>query len=471
MLAVHPAAEVAANQVTDPYRLAPPEHDAVYRTLMASRVAGKLCAILRATQPAADWPEVLSAVVVQTHYKPFDRGRVVAEVVTQGRRSHTDRVGRFLYLDIYADPDRARKEHATAMGQFDHQRSDRPPVLLDNWRAVGWWLPDGPNLEAIGFCFDQREYNRFLAEQGLAAVEGDAALPRLIRYVPRHRALFRGEPRKPGGPGFYIKCYERGKDEIAAANLACLTAAYEHGRLAFRPPRMLFHNSERRAVGMDEVAGVTLTELMTGAHGDAFARVGSALASLHGSGSRLNRTAHWTPSGEIKALKRAMADITHALPPLAEPIEALIEDIGRRASGLDFEGSATLHGNLFGDQILVDAEHIGIVDWDDLAVGDPLYDVGRLIAHLIYLAAAPERGSPSDALLPAQAMLHSYQQKTGRKVDSSRLRWQIAVALLMRAKISGLRKLSPGWTGGVACAVREARQILMNDSAWLPRRI
>jgi len=470
MLAVNPAA-VAADQVTaDPYRLAPPEHDAVYRTLMASRVAGKLCAILRAAQRAADWPEVLSAVVVQTHYKPFDRGRVVAEVVTQGSRSHTDRVARFLYLDIYSDPGRARKEHASAMGQFDQQRNDRPPLLLDNdWHAVGWWLPGGPNLEAIDFCFDQREYNQFLAEQGLAAVEGDAALPRLIRYVPRHRALFRGEPRKPGGPGFYIKCYEPGKDATAAANLTCLTAAYEQGRLAFRPPRMLFHNSERRAVGMGEVPGVMLTELMMGAHGDAFARVGCALASLHG--SRFCRAPIWTPSGEMMALNRAMAHITQALPPLAEPIEALIEDIGRRASGLDFEGSATLHGNLFGDQILVDAEHIGIVDWDDLAVGDPLYDVGRLIAHMIYRAAAPGRGSPSDAVLPARAMLHSYQQKTGRKVDSSRLRWHIAVALLMRAKISGLRKLSTGWTGGVASAVSEARRILLNDSAWLPRRI
>ena len=125
-----------------------------------------------------------------------------------------------------------------------------------------------------------------------------------------------------------------------------------------------------------------------------------------------------------------------------------------------------IHGNLFGDQILVNGDRVGIVDWDDFCLGDPLYDLGRLVAHLIFMfrrgVARPARGASDIATL-----LEAYARESGQNLEWPRLRWQIAVALLMRAKISALRPLPEGWVEDVKAALAEASKVLKNRSDWL----
>ena len=99
------------------------------------------------------------------------------------------------------------------------------------------------------------------------------------------------------------------------------------------------------------------------------------------------------------------------------------------------------------------------MDWDDLFLGDPLYDVGRLTAHLMYVwqragTAKAARARRTDALLAA------YEKEAGREVEQPRLRWHVATALLMRAKISALRPLPATWTTDIAASVDQASELL-----------
>jgi aminoglycoside phosphotransferase (APT) family kinase protein len=433
------------------------DNDPVYRHVMASRDAGALRGSLQQALDGRGAPWIESVRLLQCHYKPMARARLVAAV--QG--AATPR--RWLYLCLYAEPQRAHEEYRAALAAWHGAATHEAPVLLADWNGVGRWLPDAPKLEAIRFCFDRPEFRRFLAAHELSA---DTPMPELVRYVPCRRALFRCPPTDTGSRGMFIKCYRKPDDLRAASNLARVTRAWHEGRLALRPPLHLFHDAGRHAVGMDAVAGHCFSADMTRAAPELLRRVAGALASLHA--SAIDAPLRWTPAGELAALKTAMADVTCALPALAAEIDALTADIERRAAGLHFDAvTATLHGNLFGDQIMVDAQHIGIVDWDDLAQGDPLYDVGRLVAHLMHVHAT-NRVAPSITGEASAELLHAYGQHSGRRIQLPRLRWQVAVALLLRAKISALRTLPDGWAERVAHALAQARAVLEDSGPWLP---
>ncbi len=61
-----------------------------------------------------------------------------------------------------------------------------------------------------------------------------------------------------------------------------------------------------------------------------------------------------------------------------------------------------------------------------------------------------------------------YHEGGGADFPNELLRWQIAVALLMRAKISSLRALSPAWTRDIHESIVEAQRVLAGESPWLP---
>ncbi len=107
------------------------------------------------------------------------------------------------------------------------------------------------------------------------------------------------------------------------------------------------------------------------------------------------------------------------------------------------------------------------MDWDDLGIGDPLHDIGRLVAHLIYIS--PRDKTPESRVKEhLNAMMVAYEQQTERGLAWDRLRWHVAVALLMRAKISALRMLPIGWMADIVMAIGEADRILSGEDGWLP---
>ena len=121
---------------------------------------------------------------------------------------------------------------------------------------------------------------------------------------------------------------------------------------------------------------------------------------------------------------------------------------------------------LFGDQILYSADGIGIVDWDALSLGDPLYDIGRLLAHLLYLAGR-EGIPPTRVSACAEALLRAYEEDTAQLVERKCLTWHVASQLLLRGKISSLRKLPEGWPAHLAFVVAESERLLHGQSQYL----
>ena len=163
---------------------------------------------------------------------------------------------------------------------------------------------------------------------------------------------------------------------------------------------------------------------------------------------------------EFTAVRIAMRDVTRALPALQKRIDTLLDRLLGLMSQFNFKQTAPIHGNLFGDQILIDGTRVGIVDWDDLSFGDPLYDLGRLIAHMIFIS--PRLNIPSQRLTNMiQTILAGYVGSTNAAgTDVDQLQWHVAVALLMRAKITALRALEPHWIETIEASISQAEQAL-----------
>jgi hypothetical protein len=445
--------------------------DAVFDAVEAIRAPGALTAKL-----ADAWPEPggiapgVETRILQTHYKPFVRARILAEMT--GLEDAAGRaIRQYLFIQVYPSAKQARRRFAAGASKHALLCAGPPVVLVEELNALVWLLPNGPRLRPAKIGFRPRKLRKMLRKllrrYGLPkeTIPRRPGLPTLVRYVPRRRALFHhAAPKGAGYPSVFIKVYAPDTYRIARRNHRLIRRAHRAGELDFQPPRVLVTNRRRRCVVLKRLRGKPFTDAIPACRAEAFAAVGAALASLHACSIR--PASPWTVDLEVARLRSAADDMASALPALAPRLDDLVSrlDAGRPAFGRD-EG-VPIHANLFGDQILLRRGRVQIVDWDDLSDGDPMFDVGRLLAHACYVVRWAG-GDIARLAGASDALLASYRQSVGVPLPRERLAWHVAVALLMRAKISALRPLPPGWMPDIAACVEEAGMIVDGRSSWL----
>lgn len=439
-------------------------NDPVFQTVQQIRTPGAVQEVL--SRAWSQWtgkePQEVRIKAGQTNYKPFERARVMAKAFVLPANDQPE-ITLNLFLHVFATADAARKELKMGHAQ-ESLPCDGPPVfLVPHWKTVVWTLPNAPNLPELSQLMDVRRFRRLLMPNTMSGLRtGHESSPRLFRYVPRKRAILTWE-HPDTGCRYYAKLSNKKDGPLVARNFRQINDAYERGELVFSVPQIISYNPACRALLMTEVKGRQFTEVMCRFLPKTFARLGRILASLHGSSVQPKTV--WTPDKELSALKRHMAGLKMAIPQVAEQLDSVIARLGDLSGRLPFIQNAPIHGNLFGDQILYSSDSIGIVDWDSLSLGDPLYDVGRLIAHLIYIAEQ-EGISPAAASACAETLFRAYEEHAIMSIDRKCLSWHVATQLLLRGKISSLRKLSEGWQEHLAFVVTEAEHVLDGRSRF-----
>ncbi len=447
----------------------PTAPDPVRDAVMRLRRQNALLACVRRAWEVEGAVHADSVQVQQTHYKPLQRARLVARVAGRSAGPDAEAVQQYLFIQVYPSAEDAVRRFEGTDRKHALKCVGPPVFVLPELNAVAWSLPNSPRLRTAKIGFRPKRFGKFLRRQKLRRYlmkrnVDPLTLPRrpdppeLIRLVPRRRALFRyAVPGADPSTTLFIKVYSPGHGRLAMQNLRLVASVTRRGQLGFRVPRAVSYSTRRRAMVMKGLPGVPLSDPRIARDPQVLASVFRGLAALHGSG--VEPTARWSPDAELDALDDAMVDMKRALPGHTGEIDRLVAGLRRRRADLHFEHVVPIHGNLFGDQVLIDGDKIGIVDWDDLALGDAEYDIARLIAHLVFLwrrASMPrvERQRIEDASLAA------YTGATGHGLDAARLRWHKAVALLMRAKISALRPLPDTWISDVAGCIDEASELL-----------
>jgi tRNA A-37 threonylcarbamoyl transferase component Bud32 len=186
----------------------------------------------------------------------------------------------------------------------------------------------------------------------------------------------------------YAKVY-RGAEEGRRAQKAqydlhqCAAALATHLVVA----KPIIYADELHTLVTTAVPGTSLSEIIGRGLGsvDAVKSAARAVAQFH----QLEVDAPHRPLAEDMArLHKSQEFLASARPDLAGEVGGIVQAV---ALGLESAPVSLIHGDLKPDHILIDGDRVGLIDFDLLAVADPVVDV----AHLLAFLHKPEKRSRS----------------------------------------------------------------------------
>ncbi len=168
------------------------------------------------------------------------------------------------------------------------------------------------------------------------------------------------------------------------------------------------------------------------------------------------------------SMKREVKDELRSLMRWANVLQSVNRDVTQRVQHLssalasilvaESEISAPVHGDFHHSNILVEGDHVTLVDLDEMSWGDPHLDIGRLIASL--RIPALRLYEDVNALVPAgEAFLDEYRRH--REVDMRRVRTFEAASLITSAA-AAFRIQRPNWRNDVDVLLDAAESTFEN---------
>jgi aminoglycoside phosphotransferase len=309
--------------------------------------------------------------------------------------------------------DRAEAKFVRARDEAAARGAPAGSVLFDEaLRTVFWVFPEDRKLRGTQDLVTPPPAVRALFEDPW--VHGD-----LVAYTPEKAATARCVAASGATLGFAKVQHDDAAQESVAVLRAvrCLVPAGAPLRL----PAVVAFLPEHHLTVLTPAPGTPLHGLPRAALPQAMARLGAALAVLHGRPVRgFRASTRLAPTG----LQAAGDVVRMARPELAPVVDRLV--CALLASAPDAGPGVLLHGDLHPKNVLVDADGVSLVDLDQAGAGPAAAELGSTLARLW----APRPGVPTDpatAALAADALLDAYGRPPARPV----LVWHAAAALLV----------------------------------------
>ncbi len=171
----------------------------------------------------------------------------------------------------------------------------------------------------------------------------------------------------------------------------------------------------------------------------------TALARLHGlplDGLPLRSARVVFERAARKVAKRVRA----ALPTLDASTVALCDELVGRLPSLDDRPAVTLHGDFHTANVLFDGRTPGFIDLDELALGDPAYDLALFASRLLLVGLVnPDRARQAAGL--AQDLPALYENAGGHSIPDDVFAWYVATLLLGRQVKTCIRHCVPRLDG------------------------
>ena len=283
--------------------------------------------------------------------------------------------------------------------QWKHMQADAPdaPLLVGQFQLPGARFSDALQSIIQAFPFDARL-------PGLRnMVAGTPEMRRLVsptdadhivswqvdvvRYRPDMRAMARIEVEYGGSSHrarqrVYAKAYREAEEGQRAYDLLAALAAQADTDEGFRAPRPLAYDAEVRTLLIAEATGDRLLDIVRQNNDNraptAVRRAAHAVAAMHGTAISPSLLPAESPNRDAQ-----FADVTGRLlseiPEQASAVRALSEQIEAMFQPAPLRPT---HYDLKQGHILVDPEIVTILDFDKMAMGDPLIDVANVVATL-----------------------------------------------------------------------------------------
>lgn len=194
-----------------------------------------------------------------------------------------------------------------------------------------------------------------------------------------------------------------------------------------------------------------------------FDEIASQVAALHQSGISVEQQTE--PISPDQKLNEVMALVSHIKPEINKLLFPLIAELKNTRPATSDRPEAVLHGDLHLKNVLADEQQVYLIDLDDLQSGDPLQDIGSLIATILYQSQI-QVFSPAQAQQMIARFLYCYQNLVSWNIESGALRWYVAVALINERLSRSISRLKDGRLDNLHELVSLAAEIAM--SAYTP---
>ncbi len=185
-------------------------------------------------------------------------------------------------------------------------------------------------------------------------------------------------------------------------------------------------------------------------------RVVGLMRSLQSLAHKLTDLASARHRSPATTAAASAALLSHLVPDMAADIQALADEIAAAAEG-DAVPRAVVHGDFYDAQVLVqDDFSLGLVDVDDLGLGDPALDAANFTTHLLALALV--RPASKSRLLAYRSLCRqAFNEKLG--ITPADLTWREALVMMQLAP-GPFRVLEPNWPDRLTQHVHLARRLL-----------
>lgn len=320
---------------------------------------------------------------------------------------------------------------------------DRATVPLPDGLGVVRAFPNDANLPGLRVLAEAVAHGETVAQLGLGVGELSA-----LRYKPERRWVGRFDPAGSG------------RSVVLKAHTALRYTRAAQGAGAFREGRVLRLAPAGPAIPELHVltagwlpGSLLDSELVTGRATPAMlALAGTALAELHA--QPVDGLAFRSRASEAASLVELATSISWLLPELAPRLPTFVH---RVASALTEAPplSRPVHGDCYAKQMLVDGPHLGLLDLDQAAAGDPAQDLGLFVAHL---ERDVLRGRiEGHRLLPLrEAFFDGYRAEAGALPERVGL---YTIASLLRLLPDPFRHREPAWERGTEALLARAEQL------------
>jgi len=400
-----------------------------------------------------DYPEafdVTSCEILRAYHKPGKSCRVVYRVC--GRDASGSAFERAFWAQFTVDPRKAAKLDGEAPDTWPGCAPFKPMSPFPSLQAWIHAFPHDPKLTHLGPLaeptFIVRRVNERLGDFGVGSAWTcrDAQI-HLVKYIPGARCVLRYDLDLAGPEGerqhlrFFGKTYKNASSRYVYAALGAICSSCSDDEPDLNVPAPIAHLDAHHTLWQAEWEGEALSargarlgwsHLLCGGDGesDRMARIGRSLARLHAIPPPEILKPGEAPEKVLGNAAGDAADILDFLPERRDLLEQFVNTLTAATPAPCEPAQRTLiHGTFKIAQILCREKEVAIVDFDSVALGDPLYDVAEFAASLIYLRIKED--VPAEATAAGLAsFMAAYERAAGKACDHRRIAWYVVAFLL-----------------------------------------
>jgi aminoglycoside phosphotransferase (APT) family kinase protein len=166
-----------------------------------------------------------------------------------------------------------------------------------------------------------------------------------------------------------------------------------------------------------------------------------------------------SPEVTSTVLKSLANDLMSIVPRHEARIGRLFHEVQQRVVDARYPYTM-IHGDLHLGQLLVVPGGLALLDWDELAHGDPASDLAGLVAQLAFDAI--DSGNPVDQIGSVTEMLRKEYNRNGRGIGDSHWRTALAVAVC-RLCMQPFRIRSDQWDQKIEALLQFAADVLQPE--------